>query len=248
MDIVDYYKLKEKYQDTLNARKSRIKNSGRNIKDKQRELKRLVPKCVNCGRPGGTLFEEKSNTLKVSCLAKPPCNLNSVIKRQTYDNLRELDHKNEKLIDNLKMRIIISKLDYLFGFIATKDEAIDKFNVLKNELHEVAESQLIVNKKYADIIGGINRESILNDTRTDLIYQIEQLKEMYTEYNKDPTSQQLGMIMDAYNTVIYPLAEKNRTLSYNHCVVENILELHKLPVYKLVQNTYRMAQLDQERN
>lgn len=245
MDTLDYFKLKEKYQNILNLRKDKIKkDASKTIREKRRDIKRLVPKCINCGRPGGTIFEEKNNILKASCGSTPPCNLNLVIKRKRYDNLRELDHANEKIIDNLKMRIIISKLDYLFGFIASKDDAIDKFNVLKNELTTISEEQLIINKKYAEIIGGIHRDPLINETNADLIYQIEQLKEMYNEYNNNPTAQNLELIGDAYKSVIYPLAEKNRKLNYSHNLVEHNA---KENIYTLVQNAYFASQIDHEK-
>ena len=97
MDILQYYELKQKYEEKLNKRKANIKKKTfYSSKDKKTHLKGLIPSCINCNKPGGTIFDQKNGMLKAVCAAKNPCTLNISIKRPLYDNVIELTHKNNK--------------------------------------------------------------------------------------------------------------------------------------------------------
>jgi len=265
----DYYELKQKYQEYMNRQKKLIKRKDISLKEKQLRIKKLVGKCVNCGKPGGTIFEEKNGILKAVCGSSSPCNLNINVKRKLYDNMRELDIKNSKSLENLKMRIIMTKLDYLFGLVSSKDEIVEKFNTLKNEMAHINEIQLINQKKYGDIISGIHREPLLNDANMDLINEIDELKQIYKKYLDDPLESYLTTMVEKYITKIKPLTEKIRDMNYGYYAIESNVEIsenivtegehtahvssdeeisqEKKAIYNLIALPYRLEQLEQER-
>jgi hypothetical protein len=250
MDIIKYYKLKQKYQEELDRRKSHIKNNSElTLAQKKSNLKKIKIRCVSCHRAGGTIFEEENNTLRAVCGVKEkPCDLNLVVKRKFYDNVRDLEQKNIKKVDSLKMGIIMAKLDFLFGFNSSKDEVVDKFNNLKQELATISETQLINNKKYADIISGIHREPLLAEYNHNLIIEIETLKELYKEYKEEenPQPQLIKAMVETYIDTILPLTENIRNLNYQYYALET--EVEKLTIInKLVTEPYLYAQLEQER-
>jgi hypothetical protein len=276
MDVLHYYELKQKYQESINRKKQKIKKDKKlSVKGKRTKIKTLINKCVNCDKPGGTVFEEKNGTLKAVCGSKTPCNLNINIKRKVYDNIRDLDHKNSRTSESLKMRIIMTKLDYLFGLISSKDEVVDKFNTLKNELAQINEIQLVNKKKYGDIISGIHREPLLNDAAFDLVNEIAELKQIYQEYLADPLQGYLTTMVEKYLTTIKPLTEKIRNMTYAYYAIEANVEKgekkafegegeenndeksgdvddeaiskEKKAIYTLVALPYRLEQLEQER-
>jgi hypothetical protein len=248
MDYNYYYKLKQKYQDQLETRKTIIKeNRELTLAEKKSRIKRIIPRCVACGKKGGTTFEEKNNMLKAVCAARDQqCDLNVAIKRKVYDNVRDLFHKNEKTIDNLKMRIIMTKLDYLFGYNTTKDDVVDKFNNLKQELAAITETQLINNKKYYDIISGIHREPLLLDAKNDLLSEIENMKEIYSQYKEEPVPQLIKAMIETYKDNILPLSEKIRKMNYQYYALETNEDEDK-DISKLIMQPYLYAQLEQER-
>jgi len=253
MDITHYYELKQKYKEKIDNKKKKIlRNEELTIKEKRAAYKRIVPKCINCNKPGGTLFEEKNGMMKAVCASKTPCNLNINIKRVRYDNMRDLEMGNDKTIENLKLRIIMTKLDYLFGINNSKEDIIDKFNELKEKLANVTEKQLIINKNYGDIISGINRDPLLNDGNADLAVEIDELKKIYEEYsaeNKGSLAYLTAMI-EKYFTKILPLSETIRKLNYGYYDIEKELlgkaNEKEIYAYTLVANPYRMDQLEQE--
>jgi len=265
MDVKQYYELKQKYQERINNKKIKIrKNNALTTKEKRAQYKKIVPKCVNCDKSGGTLFEEKNGMLKAVCASKTPCNLNINIKRVRYDNMRDLDIENDKVSENLKMRIIMTKLDYLFGINNNKEDIIEKFNELKEKLSAVTEKQLVINKNYGDIISGINRDPLLNDATADLAIEIDELKKLYGEYTASNAPAQASAyitdMIEKYITKILPLTETIRKLKYGYYEVErsdegqedkendddeNVKGKAKV-VYTLVANPYRFEQMEQE--
>jgi hypothetical protein len=227
MDTLHYYELKQKYQENMDRRKKLIKkNKTLDLKERRAAIKKIIGKCVNCGKTGGTIFEERNGTLKAVCGGKNPCDLNINIKRKLYDNMRELEQKNNKRVDSLKMLIIMAKLDYLFGLISSKDEIVDKFNTYKTELSQISESQLIIHKRYGDIISGVHREPLLNDANLDLINEIAELKKTYQEYLQDPahSTAYLTSMVEKYLTTIKPLTEKIRDMNYAYYAIESNVE------------------------
>ncbi len=273
MDVLHYYELKEKYKEKMDQRKKNIKKKKDiTLKTKRGLIKKLIGKCVNCNKPGGTIFEERNGTLKAVCGAETPCDLNINIKRKVYDNVRDLDHKNDKTLENLKMRIIMTKLDYLFGLNSSKDDTVDKFNTLKNEMAHITEVQLVTQKKYGDIINGVHREPLLNDANLDLINEIDELKKIYQDYLADPLPVYLTAMIEKYLTTIKPLTEKIRNMNYAYYAIEANFEMtesieeagteagilpnissdedisrEKKAIYTLVARPYRLEELEQER-
>ena len=75
--ITDYYKLKQQYEDKINRQKNRIiKNETLTILQKRKKIKKLVPVCLNCNKPGGTIFSNNKGVLLAVCGSSTPCELN----------------------------------------------------------------------------------------------------------------------------------------------------------------------------
>lgn len=266
-DMIKYYKLKEKYEEERNRRKTLIKDKGYGINETKKRIQNLIMKCVSCNRKGGTIFEEENGTLRAVCGVKgiekgvnlKPCDLNLVVKRKFYDNMRDLEQNNMKKVDSLKMGIIMAKLDFLFGFNSSKDEVVDKFNNLKQELATISETQLINNKKYADIISGIHREPLLAEYKGNLMLEIETLKELYKQYKEEeqPQPQLLKAMVETYIDNILPLTEKIRNINYHYYALEmdekTIMEKYQFKepepwmMSRLISEPYLYTQLEQER-
>ena len=85
-----YYKLKEKYYNNIDKKRSYIKKDNTlTTSEKRKRIKELKNKCVNCGKEGGTIFDETNGMLKARCNASDPCDLNMNIKRVFYNNARD---------------------------------------------------------------------------------------------------------------------------------------------------------------
>jgi hypothetical protein len=240
MDVLRFYTLKQKNEEIINQKKKKIKkNEDLSLKEKRAQVKKIIGRCANCNKPGGTIFDERNGMLKAVCGSKTPCDLNISIKRKLYDNVREVEQKSGKVIENLKMRIIMTKLDYLFGYNNSKDEIVEKFNVLKNELASLSETQLINNHSYGDIISGIHREPLLADAQNDLALAMDELHKM------EKTPETINTQLEHYIMVLQPLVKKIKNLKYGYYALENNED--EKDIYTLVAKPYRFDQLEQER-
>jgi hypothetical protein len=143
------------------------------------------------------------------------------------------------------MRIIMTKLDYLFGLNSSKEDTVDKFNELKTELAQIAESQIILNKKYGDMLSGIIREPLLNDAQLELVNTIDELKKIYNEYLSDPKPGYIKSMVEKYVSTIKPLVNNIQKMNYAYYTVEENL---KEKTFKLNAEPYLFAQLEQERS
>jgi len=237
-----YYKLKEKYQNTIDKKKLKIKkDNSLTTNEKREQIKQLKYNCVNCGKEGGTLFDETNGMLKATCNSNEQCDLNMKVKRTFYNNSRDLSKLYNKQIESLKMRIIITKLDYLFGINNSKEDIIERFNSLKVELSNLSEKDILLNKTYGTIISGIIRDPLLKDVEMELANEIYELKKNYEEYLENPLPILINNIVDVHINKIMPLLEKLRKMKYEYYNLEN-----KNDETLLISLPYKEARLEVE--
>ena len=122
----EYYKLKLKYETTIAANKKKIINNPTLSKrEKRSEFLKLKPKCINCLRPGGTLFktnfyaedgnDDSYREHSATCgIIADPCNLKIKIQIGKVEFLLELLNEMEKEIKTLKNKVIDDKNKLLF--------------------------------------------------------------------------------------------------------------------------------------
>lgn len=241
-DVLSYYKLKQTYQHNIDMKKYSInQNKTLSSSEKRERLKNIVKKCVNCKKNGGTLFDESNGMLKAKCNSDTPCDLNINIKRKFFNNALDLSKTYDKQSENLKMRIIITKLDYLFGINNSKEDIIEKFNILKVDLSNIGEKQILLNKDYGDIISGIHRNPLLNDATIDLENEIYEMKQLYKEYLEKPSNIYIENMIELYINKIKPIAEEIRKMKYEYYKIEEIDN-----EYILFSDPYFKSKLDKE--
>jgi len=87
--IEDYYKLKNEYDTKIGKQRKKIRNDKTlNKKERRRKMLAIVPKCINCGKPGGTIFSVNSTTLRCVCgNTSNPCGLNIEVNRGNFEDI-----------------------------------------------------------------------------------------------------------------------------------------------------------------
>jgi hypothetical protein len=139
-NINEYYRLKSKYDTDNDKNKKKILNNKMlGMKEKKAEFKQLKPKCVNCGRPGGTTFASvvskdnmgaKFRELRAFCKATEPCGLNINIAVGNFENINDILKMIDGEIYTAKNEIITDKNKLLFGLITT-EKALANFDLQK---------------------------------------------------------------------------------------------------------------------
>lgn len=222
----EFYKLKNKYElEIMKNKKIIMNNLSLSPKEKRQEYLKLKPKCINCKRPGGTIFsvkyfpfKEKENKeykeFRARCgILANPCNLNITIQTGIYNLLPEIIDKIEEEIKESKNNIIDSKNKLLFGFITT-ETALQGFNDEK----EIVDSYTSLLEEYLNVYLKItnNEEKNveLNESLEKSYELIANIKESIRLYNDSENTQYVKDAVDIYITTLQPLLRKIMTLKY----------------------------------
>ena len=97
-------------------------------------VKNLEKKCIQCGKPGGTLFSNENYVYSAKCNAvDKKCSLNIQIKMGMYMDNEDWKNITNNNIESIKDNIIINKLNLLFD-LENEDVVIAEFENLKEEL------------------------------------------------------------------------------------------------------------------
>jgi len=218
--ITQYYKLKETYDDKLNKNKLKIINNPvLTLKEKEQKFKQIKKLCINCAKPGGTIFSNNNGILKVICgNISNPCNLNIEIQKGKYMLSDNLLINLENKINNIKIEIIKIKLDYLFNYI-TQEDALVKFNLLKDELDK---ENILYNKVKIfniNITDNPTAKTLLDSTKDKLFEEIQIIKDYCKLYKSTNNQLLLTDVVEKYISIILPI---NKTISDIEYIYKNI--------------------------
>ena len=114
-----YYVLKEQYDTILLKQNQKIMSIDNLSKREKRDRYiRTIKKCINCKKPGGTIFTNTNGRLKAVCGSVEQCNLNIELFKSKFINSREEVRLYLNDLNKYKTSIIMTKLDFLFGYVA----------------------------------------------------------------------------------------------------------------------------------
>ena len=254
--INEYYKLKSKYESDNAKNKSKIiRNPKLSWKEKVNEYQKLKPKCINCKRPGGTIFstnfypekyEENKyqgefRQLKAMCgIISDPCNLNITLNVGSITSIPSLLKNLEKEIAELKNIIIDDKNKLLFGYITT-EEALEKFNDVRDLVEDNTSTLQLYLDEYYKIVDNKDISAGLREDIENSYLLILEIKECMKNFNLDNNNQYVNDAVNIYTYKLKPLLEKIMKLKYK----ENMVWYNEDDnTYHLIQNKYTIADLE----
>ena len=247
----EYFKLKLKYEEEImKTKKKIINNYNLSNKEKRAEYLKFKPKCINCKKPGGTIFQtvffpsddtsEASREHRARCgVAADPCNLDIKIKLFNVDLLPDILSTMEKEIKNYKNNIIDDKNKLLFGYIDT-ETALSNFDSLKEDVSLTSSLYEEYLSEYNKVVDNPEKKQELDETITEAYIQIQQIKDCITKMNETNNSQFARDAVTIYDTLLMPLLSKIRNLKYS----ENMVVYDdQTNTYRLIQNKYSIDNL-----
>jgi hypothetical protein len=246
--INEYYKLKMKYEADLSKNKKKIiNNTHLSLKEKRREFAQLKPKCINCKRPGGTIFSTTfdkttdSRELKAICgIRAQPCNLNITILVGNFELFPvTLDDLSSQIKDE-KTKIINNKNRNIFGYI-TAEQTVPLFEQLKEQVSETTSLYMSYLEEYLDIVDNKQKN---NDLKRDQEFFYSFLAEIHNAislFHSSDNTQYMRDAVDIYVNKLLPLLEKIMKLKYN----ENKVWYNENDnTYHLIQNKYTFKDIE----
>jgi len=247
----EYFKMKQKYETLISANKKRIINNiTLSKKEKRAEYIKLKPKCINCSRPGGTIFKatyfpdsdsnESYRQFSATCgIIADPCNLNIQIQLGKIDLLPNLLNSIQKEMADTKNEIINNKNKLLFGYL-TAENVLEKFETLKNNISFYSSLYEAYLERYNELVDNDEKKMELNEKLMDSYIEISKIKECVKKMNDTDNSKYILDAINIYDKTLMPLLTAIRHLKYNENMVwydENSKTFH------LIQNSYNISKL-----
>jgi hypothetical protein len=202
-----FYMLKSKYETDYQEEKKSImygkKTTLLSFKEKKNLIKSIVPKCVNCQRRVGSIFESKVNdnfdrVLKAMCGdRKNPCPFDIEINLGITYDLRNLMNENDEETKKFKHQIILDKNDFLFGYIDS-EQAVQKFDEIKDEIKGTIETSEYYLSLLNEKTDNVDKKNKLKKIQTEVYTNISNIKKYTDEYKKTHNKQFMSDIARIY--------------------------------------------------
>ena len=246
--INEFYKLKSKYDsDIIKNKKKILNNASLSLNEKRREFNKLVPKCINCKKPGGTIFsvkynkEEDSRELKAICgVTANPCNLNIFINLGKYYLFPDILKEFETDIAKSKQFVIQDKNKILFGYIPT-ERALATFSYWKDQINDNTTLLQSYMEEYMTIVDNKEKNQLLVKEIELIFGFISSIKEYIKQFNDTSNTQYVNDAVTMYLNSLKPSADKLLKLKYKENVVWYDEDTNE---YKLMQNKYTIRDLE----
>ena len=247
----EYFKLKQKYESEIAANKKKIINNPTlSNREKRSEFMKLKPKCINCKRPGGSIFKilykpedsvnESYREYNASCgIISNPCNFKIKIRCGKTESLSDILVDMEKVIKEVKNEIIDDKNKLLFGIIETED-ALDRFDSSKEMISLYTSLYEQYLSKYNALVDNKDKKRELEEAITNSYININQIKECIKKYNESSNMSFISDAINIYDTTLIPLLNTVRNLKYNENFVWHNEDTNSC---NLIQNKYSISNL-----
>ena len=222
-----YYSLKSEYEDNVDKLKKRImENKTLSWKEKHKEYRKMKPKCINCNRPVGTIFDIRfqkdieSRIAKAMCGDRTnPCALNIELNLGVVVNIEDELHDNETKIRDIRREIIKDKNDLLFGYVSAPD-AISKFDKIKEKMADANASYEIILNTYMSIVDNKPVKEKINKLLLETYADIQSTHELVNKYEREQNVDFINDLVTMYITRLMPKLVQLRQLLYPYSAVE----------------------------
>jgi len=222
-----FYKYKNAYENAYNKLKNKIiNNTELSLKEKRVEFQKLKPKCINCKRPVGSIFNIKYNRetlirdLHAMCGDRQdPCRFSIQIAAPyttTYVETLEIDRDD---INNYKNEIIKYKNDMIFGYLPA-ERAVVVFEQIREDLTNSVKSYESSLESYLNKTDNREKKDRLRQLTAGLYININDLKTLVNEFDRTGNSQFAQQAVSVYTNDILPKVESIRAEKYAYSAVE----------------------------
>ena len=249
-NINEYYRLKSKYNNDNEKNKKKILNNKMlSIKEKKAEFKQLKPKCVNCGKPGGTTFASiiskesdggKFRELRAFCNAVEPCGLSVNIAVGNFENISSVLKTIDEEIYTAKNEIINDKNRLLFG-LTTTEKVLENFDLQKDSIRDY--TNLLENylQIYIKITDDPERSEKLKSELEKSYLHIQSIKDALYRFNETNSIEFVKSAVEIYQNQLRPVLNEVLKLKYR----ENTVVFDESDnSYHLIQRNYSIKDLE----
>lgn len=242
-ELKKYYNLKSKYEKIKENYKKKLLKSNDSMESKKKILSKQKFKCINCGNSGGTIFLENVEGFKATCgNIENPCNLNINIEKINTINVIDEIHTMQNLLEESKKKITLTKLDFLFKYIE-EDNAVEKFEELKNELNINQEKYNKLLEYYYDITDNSEKKTLIEEKNSEFYNLILQYKELIELFKTNEDKKYLKEAISIYINKIMDLNKMLMEVKYKINIIETFGEENYLIQKKFENNDFNISSI-----
>jgi hypothetical protein len=211
-----------------------------------KKARQLLPKCVNCKRPVGTVFKTREDRFLAYCGdTKEPCALKIELFRGKYESDDEFADYTRALLLETKEKIISQKMDVLFNY-SSEEETVTKFKDLIEDYNLLS----VLHKSDLDIREdkrfNLHKRELIK-SKMKLISEIKNKMNTYMEeYESSANRDSLHSAMDIYIREYMPETNNLRMMKYGvmEMVVPDTIPENSTNVRVLKQSATSVKQLE----
>lgn len=231
--LKEYYQMKNEYEQDFKINKNKILKSNGTVLEKQEKIKELKPKCINCKRPVGTIFNSiqmenvLGKTVVASCGDKTkPCPLKIELYLGYIRPLMDLINEETNILNEYKKEIINLKNKLIIGIISEKD-VIEFFKILKDKINISSKLLETYNEQYSKITQ--NKEIIdkIKINSATLSTLLEEMDKLYREFYNTNNNNLIKDAMEIYINDFMPLIKSQLKEKYEECKVSIVKEKYE---------------------
>lgn len=224
-----FYTLKGQYEEQIQDLRRGIANKPNlSNKEKRDEFKKLKPKCVNCKRKVGTVFEVKYDKSTDGRRAKAlcgdrvdPCPLDIEINLGKISTIGIDLQESQDEMNELKRKIVVIKNDLLFGYVTT-EKAVEEFEKVKMDLSQTTEMYEILLISYLAVYDSPEKKENIKKLELDIYNDIKLIKTYISDFNREKNIQFVNDAVTLMVSQITPKIVDLRHLKYPVMYVEPI--------------------------
>ena len=258
-------KLKRNYDKKIESSKKNFlkKNPNASSKEKKKAIEEYKSKmrCLNCGKPGGTIFNSPDGFNAKCGNIDNPCNLRIKIKKPTVFHIpNQLDQLRKEII--LQKRIITEyKLDLLFDLdneevilneFQNNKENLEKILTFANEMQDYYDRNTSmveipqINPDTGEEITDqstplyVSRKEQLDIKHKEFNQYVSDFKKNIKLYNQNGENSLLNDSIQNYKNIIIPLQKQIRNLKYQVVYLDKIsqsnnkLSKKEMPIFHFI--------------
>jgi len=232
---IDYYEALQKYMKLKSEYETEFKYARKNAyevaklmglrkKGRAARVAAVLPKCVSCKRPVGSIFTIKNNNYIATCGdAQSPCPLNIKLYRGTCWDTNNYILYVKDSIEDIKELVIYTKLSSIFKYKSERT-SLNKFNELMEEYNDFHGFYMGIKNTYDKQIKDPVREQLIKRKMEQVYKLIDAIKSLVMQYKKEGNPNILQTAVQMQVDELNPEIENLRRLKYEVMEMdENIL-------------------------
>uniref|UniRef100_A0A6C0DRB9 Leucine-rich repeat domain-containing protein n=1 Tax=viral metagenome TaxID=1070528 RepID=A0A6C0DRB9_9ZZZZ len=231
-----YFQLKTQYEDQFRSAKRKAFQTSKSKKQGKLRAVSIKPKCVNCKRAVGSVFNKTDKHYTAICGdSVSPCNLKIDLFTGYYSSLQDTMYVFKEIQDQLKDTIITQKLDALMNYV-DENVAVKDF---KENMHKYSEDSSFVKElmdKYDDLHNNPNKEAEILKYRTKIFLVRDKLKQLIEEYESTENREILTTAVQLQKDEYIPAVEILSRLISEHIEINAAISANSPTIYYLFKN------------